>query len=260
MKDKKELSMNTKMILGEFVGSAFISFWGLGFIIPFAVLGYLSSMFEFAVWFGIAFALTVIAFAPISGVHVNPGVTLAWAIFGGFNKKLILPYWIAQVLGWCVGIIPFYLMFDSALEEYAVSVGGSITTMFCCSTPAENLIAGAAFEVFLTGMLTFGIFMLLDERLPNRPSKAGFPWAIGILISLTIALGGGFTGTCINPARDLGPRIAGCVYGLIKGYDVSTVFAGGQWIMYIIAPMLGAVLGGAFHYGIVAKLLPENNK
>lgn len=255
--NKKGLSPNAKMIIGEFVASAFISFWGLGFIIPFAVLGYLNSMFEFAVWFGVAFALTVIAFAPISGVHVNPGVTLAWALFGGFNKKLILPYWIAQILGWAFGIVPIYLIFGNVLTEYAVSTGSDLTVMFACATPADNLIAGAGLEIFLTAMLTFGIFMLLDDRLPNKPSKAGFPWAIGFLISLTVALGGGFTGTCINPARDFGPRLAGLVYGLIKGYDVSALFAGGQWIMYIIAPMIGAVLGGVFHYGVVGKLLPD---
>lgn len=257
---KKGLSENMKKIIGEFLGSAFINFWGLGFVIPFAVLGYLSNMYEFAVWFGIAFAITVIAFAPISAVHVNPGVTLAWAIFGGFDKKLILPYWAAQVLGWCVGTIPIYLIFNNVLDDWARTAGGNPAELFYCSTPQENIFAGAALEIFLTSMLTFGIFVLLDKRIPNRPAPAGFPWAIGIVISLTIALGGGFTGTCINPARDLGPRISGFIYGLIKGYDVSAIFSDWQWLMYIIAPMIGAVLGGALHYGVIIKLLPKEKE
>lgn len=252
-----KLSPNGKKIMGEFLGSAFISFWGLGFVVPFAVLGYVNNMYEFSVWFGIAFAITVIVFAPISGVHVNPGITIAWALFGGFDKKLIVPYWIAQVLGWGVGVAPFYIMFDNVFTEWAATTGGNPATLFYCNTPADHLLAGAGLEVFLTAMLALGIFVLLDERIPNKPSAAGFPWAIGIIISLLIALGGGFTGTCINTARDLGPRLCGLVYGLIKGYDVSSIFAGGQWLMYIIAPILGAILGSWFHYGVVVKLLPD---
>lgn len=256
---KKGMSENVKKVLGEFAGSAFISFWGLGFVIPFAVLGYVSNMYEFAAWFGIAFAITVIAFAPISGVHVNPGVTLAWALFGGFNKKLILPYWIAQILGWAVGIVPLYLIFNGALTEWAAGGGNPATLFYCSVAPQGNIWEGAGMEIFLTAMLTFGIFVLLDKRIPNRPSEKGFPWAIGIVIALTIAVGGGFTGTCINPARDFGPRLAGLIYGLIKGYDVSPIFGNWQWLMYIVAPMIGAVLGGVFHFGVVVKLLPKTD-
>lgn len=255
---KKGLSENMKKIIGEFVGSAFISFWGLGLVIPFAILGYVSNMYEFAAWFGIAFAITVIVFLPISGVHVNPGVTLAWAIFGGFDKKLVLPYWVAQILGWAVGVVPLYVIFDGAVTNWVATTGSNPVSLFYCSVAESgNIWQGGLLEVFLTAMLTSGIFVLLDERIPNRPSEKGFPWAIGIVIAITIAVGGGFTGTCINPARDFGPRLAGLIYGLIKGYAVSEIFGNWQWLMYIIAPMIGAVLGGVFHYGVVIKLLPE---
>lgn len=246
-----------KAIIGEFVGSAFISFWGLGFVVPFAILGYVNNMYEFAVWFGLAFAITVIVFAPISGVHVNPSVTVAWALFGGFNKRLIIPYWIAQILGWCVGVAPFYVIFGNVFDEWAASSGGNPATLFYCNTASDHILAGAGLEIFLTAMLTFAIFVMLDERIPGRPTQAGFPWAIGIVISLLIAIGGGFTGTCINPARDLGPRICGLIYGVIKGYDTSSIFGNWQWIMYIVAPMIGGIVGGLFHYKVVVKLLPD---
>lgn len=251
---------NWKSIAGEFVGSMFISFWGLGFVVPFAVLGYLNNMYEFAVWFGLAFAITVIVFAPISGVHVNPAVTVAWAMFGGFDRKLIIPYWIAQILGWGAGVVPFYVMYGRVFDEWASSTGGNPAALFYCNTPSGHLLAGAGLEIFLTAMLTFAIFVMLDERIPGRPTSAGFPWAIGIVISLLIAFGGGFSGTCINPARDLGPRLCGVLYGLIKGYDISGIFGNGQWLMYIIAPIIGGILGGLFHYKVVVKLLPDKDE
>ena len=83
------------------------------------------------------------------------------------------------------------------------------------------------------------------------------PWAMGAVISLLIAVGGGFTGICINPARDLGPGICGFIYGLIQGYDVSGVFGSGQRAMYIIAPIIGGIVGGLFRYKVVVNLLFE---
>ena len=132
--------------------------------------------------------------------------------------------------------------------------------LFYCSTAREDVLAAACVEVIMTALLNFSVFFFQDERIPNRPSKAVCPWVIGIVISLAIAFGGGFSGTCMNPSRDLGPRIVGLVYGLMKGYDVSGIFAGGQWLMYILAPLLGAVLGGAFHFGVVIKLLPKEKE
>ena len=248
---------NTKKYIGEFLGSAFISFWGLGLAVPMKVLGYVNSTFEVAIWFGIACAFSGIIFSPISGAHCNSAVTLAQAVFGGFDKKLVLPYWLAQILGWSAGILPIYVMFDNVLDEWASETAINPGSFFYCSTSADNLLAGAGVEMFMTAMLIFCVFLFADERITSRPSPAASPWVIGIVISLNIAFGGGFTGTCINTTRDLGPRFVALIYGLLKGYDVSDIFAGGQWLMYVIAPTIGSVLGGFFYYGVIAKLLPE---
>ena len=255
----RKMKENKKKILGEFLGSAFISFWGLGLAVPFKVLGYVNSTFEVAIWFGIACAFAGILFSPISGGHCNSSVTLAMAIFGGFDKKLVLPYWIAQLLGWGTGILPIYIIFDNVLDEWAGTTTNNPVSLFYCATPADDLLAGAGLEIFLTAMLILCVFVFMDERITGRPSAAAYPWVIGIVISLNIAFGGGFTGTCINTTRDLGPRITGLLYGMVKGYDVSGIFAEGQWIMYMFAPAIGAVLGGFFYYVVIAKLLPEQN-
>ncbi len=63
-----------------------------------------------------------------------------------------------------------------------------------------------------------------------------------------------------HASRDLGPRLCGVLYGLIKGYDISGIFGNGQWLMYIIAPIIGGILGGLFHYKVVVKLLPDKDE
>ena len=214
------MSENKKKFIGEFLGSAFISFWGLGLAVPFKVLGYVNSPFEVAIWFGIACAFSGIIFSPISGAHCNSSVTLAWAIFGGFDKKLVLPYWLAQLLGWGAGLLPIYIMFDNVLDKWASETAINPGSFFYCSTPTEHLLAGAGVEMFMTAMLIFCVFLFTDERVTSRPSAAASPWVIGIVISLNIAFGGGFTGTCLNSTRDLGPRIVALIYGLLKGYDI----------------------------------------
>lgn len=251
---------NIKKYIGEFLASAFISFWGLGIAVPYAVFGYVSNLFEYALWFGLACALSGIIFAPISGGHANAGITLSQALFGGFDKKQVLLYWISQTLGWGFGILPVFIIFNNVLDRWVAKTGQMPFELFYCSTAREDVLAAACVEVIMTALLNFSVFFFHDERIPNRPSKAVCPWVIGIVISLAIAFGGGFTGTCMNPSRDLGPRIMGLVYGLMKGYDVSGIFAGGQWLMYILAPLLGAVLGGVFHFGVIIKLLPEKQE
>lgn len=255
----KILKENYKSIIGELLGSAFISFWGLGFIIPFVVTGYLDNMFEFAIWFGIAFAITVVVFAPISGVHVNPGVTLAWATFGGFNWKLVPYYIISQIVGWGIGVVPIYLIYSNKLLEWSL-LGNNPSTLFYCNLPTNNIISGALLEIVMTMLLTFSIFLFLDINIPNRPTPSLFPIAIGSVISFLVAFGGGYTGTCINTARDLGPRIIGYIYGKINGYNVSNVFNCVDWVVYIVAPCMGALLGGFIYFKIIKKLLPMKEK
>ncbi|MEE1200438.1 MAG: MIP/aquaporin family protein [Christensenellales bacterium] len=248
---------NGKAIFGEFLGSAFLSFWGLGLAIPFAVTGDVSDISEFAIWFGIAFIITAMAFTPISGAHLNPGVSIAWAIFGDFKWKLVPAYIIAQIAGWCAGVVPVYVIYCNRLTEWAATTGGNPATIFHCTSPTGYVVSGAGLEIAMTMLLTFAIFLLLDERLPNRPSGKAFPVIIGAIISLDIAFGGGYSGACINTARDLGPRIAGYIYGITHGYDVSSLFGDTQWLMYIVAPCLGAILGGVLHFGIIRRLLPD---
>ena len=134
---KKE---NTKKYIGEFLASAFISFWGLGIAVPYAVFGYVSNLFEYALWFGLACALSGIIFAPISGGHANAGITLSQAVFGGFDKKQVLPYWISQTLGWGFGILPVFIIFNNVLDRWVAETGQMPFELFYCSTAKSGIL------------------------------------------------------------------------------------------------------------------------
>ena len=249
------MSKNLKTYLGEFFAAFFICAFGLGFIAD-LVLGHCASLFELSIWFAIVFAMGEVIFGGISGCHVTPGVTICCALFLGFDKKKVLPYIIAQILGWGLGIIPIYLVFGTALTDQCAALGINPANLFYCSTTSVPLYLGGVVEFFISAFMMIGIFAVVDPRLPAHPSAAAKPFAIGAVIAVCVNLGGGISGGCINAARDLGPRLVSLVYGLIMGYDVSGIFAGGQWLMYIIAPTCGALFGGFVFYKVFLKLLP----
>ncbi len=249
------MSDNFKCYLSEFLATAFICMFGLGFIAP-MVLGGVSSLFELAIWFAIVFALAELIFSPISGCHATPGVTIACAIFLGFDKKKVPGYILAQILGWGLGIIPIYLVFGSALTDQCASLGINPANLFYGNVHIGTVWTGAAVEFFLSALMMIGIFAAIDPRLPGHPSPAAKPFLIGAIIAVCVNLGGCVTGGCINTARDLGPRIVSYFYALIMGYDTSAIFSGGYWLMYILAPTLGAVFGGFAFYKIFLRLLP----
>lgn len=235
----KAVKENGKSVFGEFIANVFVSFWGLGLVIP-LTLGYIGSMFEFALWFGVAFAITIILFVPVSGAHLNPEVTLAYALTGRFDKKLVIPYWIAEILGWGTGVMLLYILFGSRLDMID---GINPAELFVCNVNSEQLLVSAVFGMIITAALVFGVLAFFDESFPMRPSESAAPWMVGILIAFLIIAGEACYCGAMNSGRDLGPRIAGVVYGLIKGYDVSAIFGNVLWITDLAASMVGALLG-----------------
>lgn len=251
------MSTNNKMLISEFVASFLLGFFGLGMIVQYVVLGGISSMIEFGILLGLAVAIIVIVFNPISGAQFNPGVTLTLALLKGFDKKLVLPFCVAQVSGWCFGTVAVGYVYRNVMADWAAKTGGNPALMFYCNTPSQNLLAGGLVEFTTSALLLMVVFACIDPRIPNRPSAEIFPFAMGAFILFIVCFSGAFTGTCLNLARDLGARLAGVILGVTLGYDITPIFSGGQWIMYIIAPTLGAVFGGYFYEKVIAPLLPK---
>jgi glycerol uptake facilitator protein len=222
--------------LGEFIGTMLLIILGDG-----VVAGVLlrNSKAENSGWivitlgWGMAVAVAVYCVGPFSGAHINPAVTLGFAISGQFDWALVPGYIISQFLGAFTGAVIVYLAYLPHWSETAdpgLKLGVFSTAPAIYNTPA-NIIT----EIVGTFVLVFGVFGILGNDLAGGLA----PLLIGLLV-LGIGLSlGGPTGYAINPARDLGPRIAHAVLPIAGKGGSDWGYA---WIP-VVAPIIGGILG-----------------
>lgn len=244
-----------KQVISEFLASFTLGLFGLGLAVSYAVGGYIHSLFEFGIMFGLIIAFVIIAFNPISGAQFNPAVTLAMIVTKRQKINTLVPFVTAQILGWGIGASLNYVIFSKQIAEFCAQ-GGNAVTLFICNT--SDIRSGELLEILGTAVLLCVICSCIDPRLDNRPSSPLFPFAIAGLIWFLVCWCGGYTGTAINPARDFGPRIGAFIFGKMNGYDVSECFSTGVWLIYLFAPLAGGVIGVLFFDKVIAKLLPED--
>jgi glycerol uptake facilitator protein len=229
--------------VGEFIGTMILIILGDG-----VVAGVLlrNSKAENSGWivitfgWGMAVAIAVYCVGQFSGAHINPAVTIANAVTGNLEWALVPGYIIAQFLGAFVGGIIVWLAYLphwAETEDEGLKLGVFSTAPAIYNTPA-NLIT----EIIGTFVLVFGIFGIVANAGAVGGNAAAVigsglnPLLIGLLV-LAIGLSlGGPTGYAINPARDLGPRIAHAVLPIAgKG--------GNDW-GYAWIPVVGPIIGG----------------
>lgn len=209
----------------------------------------------------IGWALTV-AFAVylaggITGAHINPAVTLAFAVKRDFPWSKVPGYMIAQTLGAFVGAALTYLLYHDAIASFEKAnhitrgvLGGShdstATYSIFATFPApyfSSNIGPLIDQIVGTAVLVAVIFALVDER--NQPPKSNLaPMVVGLVVGLIGCAFGPNAGYAINPARDFGPRVFAWLagWGQVALPGVNYYF----WVP-IVGPLIGGVLG-AFAY------------
>ncbi len=203
--------------------------------------------------FGWGFAVTlgIYVAGAVSGAHINPAVTLAFAARSKFPWVKVIPYWIAQVVGAFIAALLLYWVYRGAL--YHALNGHNITTLggVFYTAPREFVGIGGAFgdEFIGTALLVGLIFALVDGR--NQPVQANLsPLIIGIVV---VAIGfsfGGNAGYAINPARDFGPRL------LVTAVGGGTLaWPADYWWIPIVAPLAGGVFGAFIYDFSIRKVL-----
>lgn len=188
---------------------------------------------------GWAFAVTVAVYCTtaISGAHLNPAVTLGLAAIGKFEWALVPGYIAAQVVGGFLGGVLVYLAY---LPHWKVtSDQGNKLAVFCTGPAIRHTPGNLICEIIGTALLVLGVLAILSpvNLLPGSGFDKGFaPALVGMLIWAIGLSVGGPTGYAINPARDLGPRIAHAVLPIHgKG--------GSDW-GYAWIPVVGPIIGG----------------
>lgn len=193
-----------------------------------------------ATGWAIAVAVPAFIFGGISGSHFNPAVTIALAAIGKFPGNQVVPYIIAQMIGGILGGVLVYLMYLPHWQE--TEDPNAKLGVFCTAPAIRNTVGNFISEVIGTFMLVFGILGLGA----NKAADGIGVIYVGLLIfGIGLSLGGP-TGYAINPARDLGPRIAHAILPIPGKRDADWGYA---WLP-VVAPIVGGLIAAFLFTGL----------
>jgi glycerol uptake facilitator protein len=226
--------------LAEGLGTALLVLLGDG-VVANVVLrqtkGHASGWIVITAGWAMAVTFAVYCVNAFSGAHLNPAVTVGLASIGKLDWALVPGYIAGQMLGAFLGAVLVWLAY---LPHWrATEDPGAKLAVFCTGPALRSPMANLACEAIGTAVLMLGVLAILSPKnlLPNSGFEKGFaPALVGVMVwSIGLSLGGP-TGYAINPARDLGPRLAHALLPLPgKG--------GSDWA-YAWVPVLGPTVGG----------------
>ena len=229
---------------------------------------YVPSPYQQAYWgvciaWGLAVTLAIYTTGSVSGCHANPAVTLALAIYRKFPWKNVIPYWMAQVVGAFVGAAIVYVLFSPVIDHYNAvngltrATGGAAGMFFTHPGLAVTPMHAFMDEIILTAFLIFGIFAITEQFNEIAPGANMGALMIGFLVALIGASMGYLEAWALNPARDFGPRL----FCFFAGWGASALPSPeSYWWIPIVAPLLGAVVGGGVYQVTIWPYLPARER
>ena len=190
---------------------------------------------------GLAVMVPAFIFGAASGAHFNPALTLALAVDGSLAWGLVPGYIVAQFAGAFVGAVLVYVLFKCQFD--ATEDAGTKLGVFATGPSIPNYTFNMLSEIIGTFVLVFGI-KGISQVAGIAPGLSNF-LVFGIIVSIGMSLGG-LTGYAINPARDIGPRLAHAILP-IKGKGSS------NW-KYAIVTLVGPIVGALLAVGLYAVI------
>ncbi len=207
---------------------------------------------------GIGVTLGVYVAARLSGGHLNPAVTIALAAFAGFSWAKVIPFCVAQTAGAFAGALVVRFTYADLIRtvdpDHTLDTQGIFSTL--PGNGVYDVSIGTAFadQVVGTAILVFVVLALTTAT--NNPPLANLgPVVVGLLVVAIGMAWGANAGYAINPARDLGPRLA----SLFTGYETALQDQNGQLYFWlpIVAPILGGLVGGLLFKILINSHLSE---
>lgn len=222
--------------LAEFFGTMLLIILGDGVVASVVLKGTKSEnagWLTIVIGWGLAVTISIYAVGNISGAHLSPAVTIAFAMNGSFAWSDVVGYISAQMAGAFVGAIIVWLHFLPHWKR--TDDQGTKLAVFCTAPAIRNTLANLLSEIIATALFILGLLFIGT----NDFTQGLHPIVVGFLIvSIGLSLGG-TTGFAINPARDLGPRIAHAVLPIFgKGHSDWNY----AWIP-VVGPIIGGILG-----------------
>jgi glycerol uptake facilitator protein len=265
-----------RALLGEAFGTFLLVLLGCGAVHAAVLLGAHSGLWQVAIVWGVAIMLAIFTVDAISGAHINPAMTIAFAIWGRHAWSRVVPYVLVQTAGAVGAAAVLFTLFSGFIaakeREKGVERGdpGSIVTAMCYGEyfPNPGPLAAAPgpydaqahaalnaqfghqsawlAEFLGTMILAIVVFALTDPNNAARPLANLAPVFIGLTVSALISILAPLTQACFNPARDFGPRL----FAYYAGWGPVAIpgLTDTGWLtVYIVAPITGAVVGGGFY-------------
>lgn len=193
----------------------------------------------------LAVAVGVYAIGGLTGAHLNPAVTVGFAVAGTTPWEQVPWYLAGEMVGAFLGAVIVWLHY---LPHWGVTEDPGLKLAVFSTGPAiRNTTSNLISEIIGTFMLVFGVYAIIaNEIAPGLAALLiGFlVWAIGLSL-------GGPTGYAINPARDLGPRIAHALLPIAGKGDSDWSYS---WIP-VVGPIIGGILGALAYQAIFTNYL-----
>ncbi|MSQ09622.1 MAG: aquaporin [Dehalococcoidia bacterium] len=250
-------------LAGELAGTYIMVLIGIGSVAAAVLTGAQVGLWQVAVVWGFGVAIAIHLVAGLSGAHLNPAMSLAFALVRPheFPLSRLLPYAGAQLLGAVLAGIttatlfqPFLLRFEQMKgivrgqpgSELSAMVFGEYfpnPAMFGTGPEAHALVSpllAASVEGFGTAVLAFVVFAFTSTRSRSAPPPAAVPFFIGFTVAVLISLFAPITQAGWNPARDFGPRLVAFALGW---GEIALPGPNGAFWPYIVGPLIGAPVG-----------------